>query len=179
MNLPIVVLSIISSEKMLRIQITKRRDGSGVLRCVRADGSLTWQKQERQAAFFALHDLTHFAVESMLGFRQGFYGLIEAGGDIEDTTGLRTRGPLPVEALEVEYFVGSLDAERASGTTWTADEFNQHAAIHAAESGRARPRLLTGQDLARVRARRDELFREWFALVAGATLDLGYKFAGC
>jgi hypothetical protein len=164
---------------MLRIQITKRRDGSGVLCCVRADGSLTWQKQERQAAFFALHDLTHFAVESTLGFRQGFYGLIEAGWDIDDTTGLGTRGQLPGEALEVEYFVASFDAERASGTTWTADEFNKHAAIHAAASGRTGPRLLTGEDLARVRARRVELFREWFALAAGQTLDVGYKFAGC
>lgn len=163
----------------MRIQITKRRDGSGVLRCVRSDGSATWQKQERQAAFFALHDLTHFAVESTLGFRRGFYGLIEGGWDVEDTTGQGPRGPLPGEALEVEYFVGSFDAERASGTTWTADEFNEHAAIHAAASGRAKPRLLTGEDLARVRARRDELFREWSALAAGETLDLGCKFGGC
>ena len=119
------------------------------------------------------------------GFRQSFYGLIEAGWDIiggldtEDTTGLGTRGPLPSEALEVEYLVGSFDAERASGTTWTADEFNEHAAIHAAASGEHNPGFLTGEDLVRVRARRDELFREWFALTAGETLDLGYKFAGC
>jgi hypothetical protein len=179
MNFPIAVLFIISSEKMLRIQITKRRDGSGVLRCVRADGSLTWQKQERQAAFFALHDLTHFAVESMLGFRQGFYGLIEAGWEIEDTTGQGVRGQLPGEALEVEYFVGSLDAERASGSTWTVDEFNEHAAIHAAASGRIRPRLLSGEDLARVRARRDELFRAWSGVQAGAILDLEYEFCRC
>ena len=79
----------------------------------------------------------------------------------------------------MEYFVGSFDAERASGTTWTADEFNEHAAIHAAASWRAKPRLLTGEDLARVRARRDELFLEWFALPAGETLDLGYEFAQC
>ena len=54
---------------MLTIRISKRKDGGGVLRCVRADGSETWQKQEsRHAAFFALHDLTHFAVESALGY---------------------------------------------------------------------------------------------------------------
>jgi hypothetical protein len=41
MNLPIAVLYIISSETMLRIQITKQSDGSGVLCCVRANGSLT------------------------------------------------------------------------------------------------------------------------------------------
>jgi len=64
---------------MLSIQITKRSDGGGVLRCVRADGSVTWQKQTaRHAAFFALHDLTHFAVETTLGYRQGFFGLRRA-----------------------------------------------------------------------------------------------------
>ena len=48
----------------LTVRITKRTDGGAVLKCVRADGSETWQKQEgKQAAFFPLHDLTHFAVE--------------------------------------------------------------------------------------------------------------------
>jgi hypothetical protein len=57
----------------VRVQITKNADGSGVLRCVRADGSMTWQKQtDCHAAYFAPHDLTHFAVETRLGFRRGF-----------------------------------------------------------------------------------------------------------
>lgn len=64
-----------------------------MLRCVRADGSATWQKQEsRHAAFFALHDLTHFAVESTLGFQRGFFGLIAQGWEIEETTGKQARG---------------------------------------------------------------------------------------
>jgi hypothetical protein len=42
----------------MRVQITKRADGAGVLRCTRKDGSVKWQKQkERRAPFFALHDL--------------------------------------------------------------------------------------------------------------------------
>ena len=86
----------------MRVQITKKADGSGVLRCVRADGSVTWQKQpDRHAAFFALHDLTHFAVETTLGYRQGFFGLVAEGWDFEDTGGKGARGPLPPEAVEV------------------------------------------------------------------------------
>src|SRR5215470_7938977 len=102
--------------------MTKRHDGSTVLRCKRADGSETWQKQDRHAAFFALHDLTHFAVESTLGFKHGFYGLIAEGWDIEDTTGKGKRGALPAEAGEVEYIVGSLDGERGSGVMITAQD---------------------------------------------------------
>ncbi len=141
------------------VQITKRADGGGVLRCVRADGSVTWQKQGRHAAFFALHDLTHFAVESTLGFERGFFGLIAEGWELEDTTGKGARGPLPAEAVEVERIVGLFDAERGSGAIWTVDEFNQFAA-------------LTSEQIAGVRSRRSDLFKQWFALPLGQTLDL-------
>src|ERR1700694_1448231 len=129
---------------MLRIQITRRPDGNGVLRCVRADGSVTWQKQERHAAFFALHDLTHFAIESTLGFRRGFYGLIAEGWDVEDTTGKGARGALAAEAAEVENWVGLLDEERASSTIWTVEEFNESMAAKSGAFGTHPTRLLTG-----------------------------------
>jgi hypothetical protein len=147
-----------------------------VLRCVRSDGSVTWQKQEsRNAAFFALHDLTHFAVESVLGFRRGFFGLVAEGWEIEETTGKEARGPLPIEAKVVESIVGLLDSERASGAIWSAEDFNQQAAIHAESAGLTEPRKLTDEDLARVRARRAGLFAEWRAVKAGKTLDLQYR----
>ncbi len=145
------------------IQITKRADGGGVLRCVRADGTVTWQKQGRHAAFFALHDLTHFAVESTLGLERGFFGLVEEGWDLEDTTGKGARGPLPAEAMVAEHIVGLFDAERGSGVIWTADEFNEFAT-----------RPLTDDELARIRACRSDLFKQWFALPPGQTLDLVY-----
>jgi hypothetical protein len=145
------------------IQITKRVDGGGVLRCVRADGSVTWQKQGRHAPFFALHDLTHFAVESALGLKRGFFGLIAEGWDLEDTTGKGARGPLPAEAVEVERIVGLFDAERGSGVIWTVEEFNQFST-----------RPLSEDEIARVKARRSDLFQQWFALPPGETLHLVY-----
>jgi uncharacterized C2H2 Zn-finger protein len=35
---------------MLKIEVVKRTDGAGLLRCTRADGSVTWQKQSQQHA---------------------------------------------------------------------------------------------------------------------------------
>ena len=100
----------------MRVQITKKADGSGVLRCVRDDGSVTWQKQtDRHAAYFALHDLTHFAVETTLGFRRGFFGLIAEGWDIEDTSGKGARGSLPPEAGEAEDDRRALFSRASSG----------------------------------------------------------------
>jgi len=161
---------------MLRVQMTKRPDGGGVLRCARADGSITWQKQNaRHAPFFALHDLTHFAVEQTLGLGRGFFGLIAVGWDMDDLTGKGTRGPLPGEAAEVEYIVGAFDTERAGATILTAAEFNEFAATHAASSGRATPRRLTQEEMARVRARRGQLFSRWHALPAGETIELQFE----
>ena len=79
--------------RSLIIHFTKRTDGGALLKCVRADGSTTWQRQdEKNAAFFPLHDLTHYAVETELGFRRGFYGLIAEGWDIDLLAHVRRGG---------------------------------------------------------------------------------------
>ena len=160
---------------LLRIQITKRTDGGAVLKCIRADGSETWQKQQgHQAAFFPLHDLTHFAVETELGIRDAFYGLIASGWSIEDTSARGVASRLPPDAIFVENVVGTLDTERASGSRWTADEFNENTERFAANGGRPVPRKLTDDELAQVRKRRAELFTQWRELPAGQTLVLTF-----
>lgn len=147
----------------MKIEIVKQPDGAGVLRCTRDDGSVPWQKQTRHAAHFALHDLTHYAVEIALGYRAGFFGLIAQGWDMEDTTGKGPRGAIPAEAIEVERIVGLFDSERGSGTLWTAEEFNQFA-----------PRPLSLQEIQSVRAVRGALFQQWFAVAPGQKLVLEF-----
>lgn len=149
---------------VLQIEIAKRADGAGVLSCRRADGSLTWQKQLKHGAYFALHDLTHFAVETSLGYKRGFFGLIADGWDIDDTTGKGARGPIPMEAGEVEQMVGLFDSERSTGTLWTTEEFNQFA-----------PRALSEAEILSVRRRRGELFRQWSEVAPGDKLRLEFE----
>jgi hypothetical protein len=157
----------------LKIQFTKRTDGGALLKCIRADGSATWQRQDdKYAAFFPLHDLTHYAVENELGFRRGFYGLIAQGWNIDETTGKSPRGALPNEALEVEYLVSAFSAERAGGAAASAADFNHLAATFADAKRMPAPRQLLEDDLARVRTRFDELAVSWRALAAGETLEL-------
>ena len=147
---------------MLAIEISKRRDGGSVLRCTRPDGSVTWQKQEgSNAAFFPVHDLTHFAVEATLGYRRAFFGLIAEGWDIEDTTGKGRRGRLPEEAIEVERIVGLFDRERASGEAMDAAEFAKFAGRRLAEA-----------QLQAVRSRCAELLWQWRALPPGSAIEL-------
>ena len=157
------------------IEFTKRKDGNTVLRCVRNDGSVTWQRNDDQhARFFPLHDLLHYAVETELEFRRGFYGLIAEGWDIAETTGKTPRGALPNETLEVEYLVSAFSGERASGAVATATEFNQLAATFAEAKGMPQPRPLSDQELLRVRTRFDELATKWRALPADAVIQLPF-----
>lgn len=149
----------------MRVELERRAGDGRVLRCTRAGGSVTWQKHDRHGEFFAAHDLTHFAVESVLGARNGFFGLVAQGWQIEDTTGKGARGPLPEEAVAIERLVGMLDTERAGSTLWTAAEFNQ--------SSGAPP--LSDDQLHRIRARRSELLKQWNALTPGTAMTLLFE----
>ena len=157
------------------IDFVKQKDGSAILRCTRDDGSMSWQKQEgNHATFFPLHDLTHYAVETELGFRRGFFGLVAEGWEIAETTGKTARGPLPNETLEVEYLVSAFSAERVGGTASSAKEFNDLAAAYASARAMPNPRELSDSELARVRSRFDELAMQWRALPVDATMQLSF-----
>lgn len=152
---------------MLRIELSKQADQAITLRCIRADGSITLEKQTKHAGHFVLHDLTHYAVETVLRSRQGFFGLIDEGWDIDDTTGKGKRGSLPSETVEVERIVGLFDSERGSGVLWTAEEFNGFA-----------PRVLSTEEIQGVRALRGTLFQKWFAIGANEKLQLTFDPVG-
>jgi hypothetical protein len=159
----------------LIIRIKKNRDGTAALSCTRADGSTTWQKQQgQQARFFPRHDLTHYAVETVLAFRRGFYGLVAEGWDMSDFGTPWPRGKLPADAEPAELVVGFLDVERASGVRATADDFNEKARLYYEQHGLPGAYELTDDQLARIRARRSELFERWDAVPEGDALELEY-----
>lgn len=160
---------------LLRVQITKRAGGGAVLNCTRADGTVTWQKQEGpNGVFFPYHDLTHYAVETVLGFRHAFYGLLADGWTIDDTGGKGARGRLPAGAILVEHIVGLFDSERRSLATMTAAEFNALLAGFLAEKRIDVSRTVTDAELDAVRARTRELFRSWKAIAEGGVLELPF-----
>lgn len=140
----------------LLVQITRHHDGAGVLHCTRSDGSTTWQKQRfNQAVFFALHDLTHFAVQSVLGFRSAFFRLIADGWGIEETTGKSSRGPIPAEA--VQNASGSFGCRTGEFRLLDGGRFQPaFGAMHLETAGFSGQRKLTENDLARIRRRRAE-----------------------
>jgi hypothetical protein len=163
----------------LVVTYTKRKDGTTVLNCTRADGSTTWQKQSGPTAvFFPFHDLTHYAVETTLRFRQGFFGLIADGWKVDETSGKGARGSIPAEAGLVEHIVGLFDRERIGGAPpLTAAEFNAHLADFAATGRTIAARSFNDSELNAVRHTVDSLHNAWAAVEPGGTLQLGFDRA--
>ena len=163
----------------LDIRLKRHPDGSASLTLTRADGTVTWQRQNGSLGLvFPPHDLTHYAVETTLGYTAGFYGLVADGWEIADFTTPWPRGPIPEEAREVELLVGCFDAERRNVTRWTAAEFNAHAATFVSASrsaGNMTAPVLTDDELIAVRQARDALFQRWFALEPGEDMHLEFS----
>jgi hypothetical protein len=164
----------------MTIRLKKNRDGSVAFTCARPDGTATWQRGEGgNAHFFAYHDLTHYAVETELGHRRGFYGLVAEGWDLSDFGSPWPRGPIPADADPSELIVGFLDAERSMGEELTAASFaEQTRAFFASRGIDASYPALSDDDLARIRARRADLFARWQALPPGETLELEFALPG-
>ena len=160
----------------LLIRIKKKTDGSAALTCTRADGSVTWQRQDGQLGrFFPLHDLTHYAVESTLGLTQAFYGLLADGWDMSDFGRDSPRGKPPEQALLAELIVGFFDLERATGVIGTADDFNEKIVTWYRDNNRPVPALrLTETDIERIRTVRAEVFAKWRALPLGEALEIPF-----
>lgn len=172
----LVVATRSAGEVVLTLLLKKQGDGRTAFTLERADGTRTWQRQERHAAFYAAHDLTHYAVESTLGLRAAFYGLVAGGWDFDDFMPPYPRGPLGAEALWAETLVGLLDVERGTTppgeTMMSAEEFNAqlHAKLHAAQL--APPRDVSEHELTAIREKRDALLSQFAALADGDTLRL-------
>jgi hypothetical protein len=158
----------------LIIRIKKNADGRTSLSCTRADGTTTWQRQQgAQAAFFPRHDLTHYAVETTLGLRHGFFGMVAEGWELTDFGTPWPRGHLPPLGNLSEMIVGFFDQERASGHLGGAADLNDVLAGYCEEHGLPAP-TFSEAEISGVRRKLGELFRQWDQLPFGATLELSF-----
>lgn len=161
----------------LTVRVKKKSDGAAALTCVRADGSTTWQRQDGQLGrIFPLHDLTHFAVESVLGLREAFFGSIANGWDISDFAGEGNLRRVTAEALLAEAIVGCFDLERMMGELSDAGSMNARL-VDFYEQRKLPPTAfrLTDEQVARIHAVRAELLGRWNAVPAGETLELRFE----
>lgn len=165
----------------MQLHFKKTRDGC-VFTCIRDDGSIDVQRSS-QGAFFALHDLLHYAVESTLGFRHAFLGLLASGWSFhtfEDHDDPRYQS-IPTEAIVAEHLVAIL-SRHFSSSAWEdpelldlwAEEVNEELAVELAKASHP-PYLTAPAALADVCRRYLELGTKWANTPVGEHLELDFS----
>lgn len=98
----------------MEISFTKKDLNKHVISCKRNDGSVTWMQSDD---FFVRHDLMHYAVETTLNYRKGFYGILNSGMNISDFEIPEKRKAVDFsgEALHAESLVGLISTELSQG----------------------------------------------------------------
>lgn len=155
------------------IQFAKGKEGKPeVLTCVREDGSRTWQIS---SDYFVRHDLIHYVVESTLGYREAFLGLVAQGRDL-DAFGTRD-GKKDVYTQEegwAEGIVGLLQWPSSGGGPALSDaELQAMLEKTCTDRGVSIPSIRSEQ-LASIRAQVRTLHEHWDRLPAGAKLELEF-----
>lgn len=131
------------------------------LTCIREDGSVTWTHIHRG---FAQHDFAHYVVETTLGYKNAFFGLVAQGYDIPDFSLPTSERPfkIPKEALEVEPIVALLLAER-----W--DNTSRNLINHESKE---LPKNTTPEQIQEMRQGLLKLIRQWDALSPGEAFEI-------
>ena len=149
----------------MRIELKKDAGNTGTLTFIRGDGSRCWHKL---TPYFAMHDLMHYCVETRLGYRNAFIGLIAAGRSVEDFEE-KAKDWVPPEAVVVEAITGALQLEMAG----SADPADFDVQLQAACDGLGLTKpTITTEAMNEIRAEHARLLGEWHFLPAGQTLVL-------
>lgn len=152
----------------------KKDANAPVLTCIRDDGSTTWSKMP-YGGFFPRHDLMHYTVETTLGFREAFFGLIASGWSIESFTEPGAAKRLPLEARYAEFLVEQLEREHRFGEASNAESFNTTIAESIRQGGVTRLRPVLQKELDTIRTRFEGLLARYAALPDGKQLELKWK----
>jgi hypothetical protein len=162
----------------LTLQLKKGKGKPSTLTCIRVDGSSTWTNLHHG---IETHDLAHYAVESELGFRDAFYGMVNRGFHIGDFELPRDRRPrelipanLPAEALQTEHIVNLLQIEYFN-TGAEDPDFLANLANILEQNDLPFPEGLDEAALQRIRETYRDLVSRWMMLPPGEMLELEMK----
>ena len=159
---------------MLRLKFKKKADAHAVFTAVREDGSSTSTTIGAHTGFGPVHDLTHYVVETSLGLKNGFLGLLAAGRNVEDFNH-DSKHWLPEEAQIAEAIAGQLSQDSMTGRPLSVEDFNWTVRDVLSRSGvkLAAPEL-TAFELSALHAKLAELRRKWDSIAIGETLELQF-----
>ena len=156
------------------IRFTKGKKGKpDTLACLRQDGTSTWEPSQVGVR----HDLIHYAVETVLGYKDAFFGLVARGRDISDFgTKNGKKDTYTAQEAWAEHIVGLLQwPSVAGGPALSPAEFLDMltSAQTPAASG-APVHTITTEQVVQIRSLVDSLHARWAALPPAETLEMQF-----
>ncbi|HZO90422.1 MAG TPA: hypothetical protein VFB38_19000 [Chthonomonadaceae bacterium] len=155
------------------IRLSKGKNGKpGTLTCIREDGSTTWQ---RSSDFFAYHDLIHYAVETTLGYKDAFLGLVAKGRDL-DSFGTRdgVKENYTQEEGWAEGLAGLVQFAGYSGGPPMSDAELLETLAQTCAAREVSMPPITVEQLTQIRAKARDLHKRWAQLPKGEALELTF-----
>lgn len=161
----------------MKIQFKKYHNKPSVLTCIRTDGSKTWVKMY---SGIEAHDLGHYAVETILKFKNAFYGMVAKGSSIEDFELPRDRRPeevlpqnLDPEALISEHLVNLLMTKAQIKDN--SFDITENLKLILKENGLSFPDNLTHGAMQKIWILFQDLNEEWKQMPDGETMELEFN----
>lgn len=156
----------------MQICFTKHTGKQHVIKYIRDNGTETWMYCDD---FFIRHDLSHYALEKILGYKTAFNGMLNAGMDIHDFEDREKRAKMSVtaEAWYAENLANLFLIEIGQGLFADFNEVQQAAFVSFHQQ--YPPVTLADDQIKAVRDHLTELLEKWKALPSGETLAVTFN----
>lgn len=155
----------------MEISFTKNSGKSHIISCKRKNGTVTWMQN---SSFFITHDLCHYAMETKLGLKKAFYGMLAAGTDIKDFELPKDQRTfqLTEEALFAEQMVNLLTIEYSQGRVENFIEALKEILIK--DNHVSVLPVIKQEQLDEIRSLYETLMNQWVLLPEGETIILNF-----
>ena len=154
------------------ITFLKKENKQHTLTCARTDGPQTWMQV---SDFFVAHDLMHYATETVLQYKDAFYGMLNSGINITDFEKPKSQRTvvLSEQAIIAEHLVNLLLIEHNQGAM---ADFNETLLLSfAADNPEIKPEEFSGEQLQKIHDVFNEQINKWYNLATGETLVLNFN----
>ena len=155
----------------MEISFTKRKKNDHIISCKRKDGSVTWM---HNSPFFITHDICHYALETTLQLKKGFYGLVAAGTDIKEFDLPREKRTVQLtdESIFAEQMVNLLTIEYSQGIM---ENFMVTIKEVCAKNGIKTMPEMNEEQLQEIRNLYRQLMNQWNLLLPEETMNLIFE----
>ena len=155
----------------MEILFTKSGQEEAVFSCKRKDGTVTWAHVSK---FFMLHDLCHYAIETIIPLKKAFLGMLAGGTAITEfelPKDERTFDLTP-EALFAEHLVNLVVIDYTQGRM---DNLLEVFSATYDRTGSSLPYSITEEKLENIRIKYASLVEQWISVPERESLKLLFE----